>query len=543
MVKRLLLLCWCICFFTHSQAQENYPTSLEKLENAKNLANTDPEKSFRLVSEVLQNLPDGQDLVKANAQLLQGKLLFQFALYQEASGPLYNAEQIFKESNCLSCLAETHNVLGELYYKIKSADAALTRHEEAKKIYEQLGDKKGLAETMGYIGTMFEKQQHYEEALDYQREALEMVQAAKDIHAFAFVLENIGSIKEDLEEYDSALYFFQKAYELNLMIADSAKILGNLNNLGDTYRKSGQFEKGLDYSQMAMEMSKRLGITYQQRSALVDIAKALELMGQSKEAFRYLEEARQLSDQVFSEETARQLAVREVQYELDKKISQLSEFEQRHQLETQLRWLLSFLILTCIVLAWLMLNRQKIKIRSNKALLTRQAEILLVKEKLIATEKENINLLEARMATEFESHSQALSAQTLHVIEKNQMLGEIQQKLKRILEEEPKEQKKRIRNLIKQIDYNFSQDTDWEDYKNSFEKVHQDFFKNLHKRSKDLTPGEIKLASLMRMNLSSKEIASTLGISPESLRIARYRLRKKLNLEKGENLQQYLLCI
>ncbi len=534
---------WCFCFFAHSQAQENLPSSLEKLNNAKNLANTDPEKSFRLVSEVLQNLPENHDQIKANAQLLQGKLLFQFALYQEASGPLYNAERLFKQSNCLPCLAETHNALGELYYKIKSADAALTRHTEARNIYEKLGDQKGLAETMGFMGTMYEKQQNYEAALTFQREALGMVQSSKDVPAFAFVLENIGSIKEDLEEYDSALFFFQKAYELNLVIADSAKILGNLNNLGDTYRKSGQFERGLDYSRMAMEMSMRLGNTYQQRSALVDIAKGLELMGQSKEAFQYLEEARQLSDQVFSEETSRQLAIREVQYELDKKISQLSEFEQRHQLETQLRWLLSFLILTCIVLAWLMLNRQKIKIKSSKALLTRQDEILKVKEKLIATEKENINLLEARMASEFESHSQALSAQTLHVIEKNQMLGDIQQKLKRILQENPKEQKKRIRNLIKQIDYNFSQDTDWEDYKNSFEKVHHDFFKNLHKRSKDLTPGEIKLASLMRMNLSSKEIASTLGISPESLRISRYRLRKKLNLEKGENLQQYLLCI
>ena len=117
------------------------------------------------------------------------------------------------------------------------------------------------------------------------------------------------------------------------------------------------------------------------------------------------------------------------------------------------------------------------------------------------------------------------------------------EKLKKILEEDQKEQKKKIRNLIKQIDYNFSQDTDWDDFKFSFEKVHQDFFKKLNQNGNELTPGELKLASLMRMNLSSKEIASTLGISPESLRISRYRLRKKLNLDKGESLQQFLLCI
>jgi DNA-binding CsgD family transcriptional regulator len=47
----------------------------------------------------------------------------------------------------------------------------------------------------------------------------------------------------------------------------------------------------------------------------------------------------------------------------------------------------------------------------------------------------------------------------------------------------------------------------------------------------------------MKMNLGSKDIASILGISPESLRISRYRLSKKMNLEKGESLQQFILSL
>jgi DNA-binding CsgD family transcriptional regulator len=59
----------------------------------------------------------------------------------------------------------------------------------------------------------------------------------------------------------------------------------------------------------------------------------------------------------------------------------------------------------------------------------------------------------------------------------------------------------------------------------------------------DLTPSELRLASLMRLNLNSKDIASTLNISPDSLRISRHRLKKKLALEKGESLQQFILGI
>jgi hypothetical protein len=297
------------------------------------------------------------------------------------------------------------------------------------------------------------------------------------------------------------------------------------------------------FSAKALELSERLGSTYQKRSALVDLAKTNELLGNHQAAYLFLEEARQLSELIFSEESAKQLAVKEAQYEVNQKIAQIAQLEQVSRSDARIRWLLIVLLFALIVLAWVMINRQKLKIRSSKTLLDRQKEVLEIKEKLIATEKENINLLEARMALEVESQSKSLTAQTLHVIDKNQMLEGIQEKLKKILEEDPKEQKKRIRNLIKQIDYNFSQDTDWDDFKFSFEKVHQDFFKKLNQTSQELTPGELKLASLMRMNLSSKEIASTLGISLESLRISRYRLRKKLNLQKGESMQQYLLCI
>ena len=217
--------------------------------------------------------------------------------------------------------------------------------------------------------------------------------------------------------------------------------------------------------------------------------------------------------------------------------------EQTQNFDAKVKWLLLFLVSLLCALGWVVFNRQKLKIRINKDLLQRQEEILVVKEQLIRTEKENLKLLELKMEAEDRAHSKSLTAQTLHVIDKNQMLEDIQAKLKRILEEDPKEQKKRIRNLIKQIDFNFSNDTDWDDFKQTFERVHQDFFKNIQARSGRLTPAEMKLASLMRLNLNSKEISSSLGISMDSLRISRYRLRKKLNLEKEDSLQQFLLCI
>jgi len=59
----------------------------------------------------------------------------------------------------------------------------------------------------------------------------------------------------------------------------------------------------------------------------------------------------------------------------------------------------------------------------------------------------------------------------------------------------------------------------------------------------DLTPAEIKLAEMIRLGLNSKQLAGIMFISPESLRVSRTRLRNKLKLHPGQNLESYLSVI
>ncbi|HEY4147801.1 MAG TPA: hypothetical protein VGM41_02675, partial [Chitinophagaceae bacterium] len=96
------------------------------------------------------------------------------------------------------------------------------------------------------------------------------------------------------------------------------------------------------------------------------------------------------------------------------------------------------------------------------------------------------------------------------------------------------------RQLVHQIHLNFSHDRYWNEFREIFEQVHQQFFDNLKKRCDDLTGNDLRLIALIKVNLSSKDIATLLGISPDSLRVSRYRLRKKLNLEQGESLTAFV---
>lgn len=83
----------------------------------------------------------------------------------------------------------------------------------------------------------------------------------------------------------------------------------------------------------------------------------------------------------------------------------------------------------------------------------------------------------------------------------------------------------------------------WEDFETHFKSVHPNFMNKLINNFPKLSTGEIKLCALLRLNLNSKEIASILFQNPQSIDIARYRLRKKMELKRDENLNSYLMSI
>lgn len=81
----------------------------------------------------------------------------------------------------------------------------------------------------------------------------------------------------------------------------------------------------------------------------------------------------------------------------------------------------------------------------------------------------------------------------------------------------------------------------WEQFAVHFDKVHSDFLITLKDRYPNLTPSELKLCAYLRLNLCSKEIAQIMNISIKSVELARYRLRKKLQIQPDVNLYNFLL--
>ena len=155
----------------------------------------------------------------------------------------------------------------------------------------------------------------------------------------------------------------------------------------------------------------------------------------------------------------------------------------------------------------------------------------------LQNEKQIIKLKNQQLKDDYKNKSNELAASTMSIIKKNELLKQVREQLVDINNVEV------VKPVIKIIDKNLNQDENWELFKDAFNNADSEFFKSLKILHPNLSPNDLKLCAYLRLNLSSKEVAQLINISPRSVEVKRYRLRKKLNLESDANLTDYILNI
>ena len=135
--------------------------------------------------------------------------------------------------------------------------------------------------------------------------------------------------------------------------------------------------------------------------------------------------------------------------------------------------------------------------------------------------------------------SEELIRTTLNIVRKNEILLDIKKEVlgisHSISEENLVSLRRKTLRLLGQIDTNIEHDDDLQAFQSTY-----DFFKKLEEAYPELNNKEKLLCAYIKMNLLSKEIAPLLNISLRGVEISRYRLRKKLELEEGANLAEFL---
>jgi phosphate/sulfate permease len=190
-----------------------------------------------------------------------------------------------------------------------------------------------------------------------------------------------------------------------------------------------------------------------------------------------------------------------------------------------------------IVLVFLIFRQQKLRLKAENELLQQQNNYYQAQKALSNMEVSAIQTENSMLNQKLENRRREYTNIALNITNQKEFLQILSGIIDEIRVADEKEyidsKLKELSTLIRQK-MSFSDET--EEFYSKIEKTDRDFRQKLTSTFPGLTEQEKKLAILLRLNLSSKEISSLLGISSKSVEIARYRLRKRLNLKQGENL-------
>lgn len=260
------------------------------------------------------------------------------------------------------------------------------------------------------------------------------------------------------------------------------------------------------------------------------------------------------NDSIYNDDRNKAIAAIQTNYELEKKgreieilkkDAQIKEDKvrlQKFQRNIAISGAIAFLILLILVGSRMKL-RKKLFLQKEEKLNAearfREEEALRKEEELRATAEIN-KINTERIKEELEHRNREATTSALYMVQKNEILTKIEEKLSELRYSSQPENRKEINQLKKLIKNNIELDGDWNNFKLHFEQVHPQFFENLSAKFPDLTNNEQKICAYLRMNLSGKEIARLMNISPKSTQMSRYRLKKKFNLGADDDLFEFI---
>jgi tetratricopeptide (TPR) repeat protein len=344
------------------------------------------------------------------------------------------------------------------------------------------------------------KEKRYAEAMTYAEQALKYIMAsgfqensALSRVALSDIYSIMGLVNYETGSYGLAREYLLRGYHLLDSLEDYSRIRGIAEPLAMIYQKAGRADSAL--------------LIYQRILIKSDTFTNNQITSFSK---------------LFTAQMEYEQEVREQQLQLQYR----KTIQKRNLMIFIGSGILLILVVLLLVLRLRLEQQKKRRVEAEKkqALLERQQAVL---------EKEKADV-------KLESQTREMTMNVMNLIRKNELMLEFSKRLVLIGKNtEDRRTGSEIMQLITTMEQNASTNV-WEEFELRFSQVHNSYYERLLSRFPELSPGDLKLCALLKLNLSTKEICELSGQRPSTLDMARYRLRKKLGLTPQDNLVTFL---
>ena len=417
-----------------------------------------------------------------------------------------------------------YNELAELLYQVKEYDECILNAKKGISAWGKMNYEieyrdpyKYKIEALNTMGNSFYKTNRYASAQACYQQALLLASKNKDTLLRGKVLGNIGRILYAQNNFDSAYFIFKSNYQ----ISKKNSIYNEAAN-ACVWMANANLARGNKVAALAevREAIPLLGLWPNGpylRDTYYSLKQVFKAMKNYDSAFFYNDCYNALNDSLEKEVATSSIAISKAK--LNDKTSRYKIQNLNKQKGTQL--LVRNFIITAIilfsVLALLLLNRQRLK-EMLKTIKSEQENLLLEKE--ITSAKEQMELF------------------TQNIIEKTSLVEKLEQQMKENNSSAGQQDTIAVLSSLTILT-----EADWDKFKQLFEKINPMFFQRLKISAPDITVAEQRMAALTRLQLTTRQMASMQGISPDSVHKTRQRLRQRLGVSNETNLEEFLSSV
>ena len=422
-------------------------------------------------------------------------------------------------------IADAYNHLATLEYNLGNFQNALRYNKIALEIYESYEDYYYQAQALNDIGVAYMNLNQNAEAIEHYQKSMFISEKENIKSLQAASLTNMGTTHIQSKAYDQAIDYLNQSVLLSTAIDAKRRIAIAENKLAQVYLLKNNPSKAVEFALNAQAYAEENQNIPIKREAYKYLSNAYENLNNLTQALNSYKVFKALSDSIINKEKVDKIEELRIQFDLQKKEAENTlQKEEIKALSIQAendrlsKTLFGSGMFSFIAISGLLFFGFKQRLKKNRIEREKQEEIY---------------------RQEIEHKKKELTSQTLHLVQKSTFIQELKTNLEK-LKESPEAFKLEFRRLVMMLKKQSSEDGDWEVFKSYFSEVHNNFDDKLRSIANDISEQEIRLASFLRMNLTTKEIASLLNVLPDSVLKSKYRLKKKLQLSRDEDLKVYL---
>ncbi|ESU20345.1 hypothetical protein FEDK69T_28620 [Flavobacterium enshiense DK69] len=480
------------------------------LKIAAELKSSDWKRSLHYIefSEKLAKKIDS-DQVTADINIKIGDIYNEKDAFDIALTYYLKAYEYNRENNVDERKYHLENSLAIIYARLNNKDKALHYFNNLLKYHRKKKNTTFTAKALNNIGTLYMSNDILDSAMVNFKESLVLSKKIHDEKLNSILYNNLGICYTRLNNFEEAKSYFDKSIAIAEKNATDKNKAWIYNSISKMYLLKKQPAPALSYAQKASSLLENEKYSFEYKNALINIYKSYLLKGDYKNAATYFETYDQIRDSLNIESKAMNV--------------EKLKLEQEHKENEELRLLKEskenfkyYIIGLSLIMVMMILFILLIKYRNRLTNAQLEKDLFEAKK----------NELDANL----ELKNKELITNSMMEIQRAEIIEQIIDDLRELkLQSQKKETLQTIDTIIKQLGKRDNNSL-WEEFELHYGHVNESFYNILNEKHPELTYRDKRLCALLKLNLTTKEIAQITGQSIKSLENARTRLRKKLNL-------------